>query len=86
MRKFILLLAAFTLLSFFSYGCATKDYVKQQVDPLVDRISKLEATTQSLKDCCDSANAAAARAEAAAKRAQAAAEKSTKAFELHQMK
>jgi outer membrane murein-binding lipoprotein Lpp len=86
MRKFVLLLAAFTVLSFFSYGCATKDYVKQQVDPLVDRISKLEAATQGLKNCCDEANAAAARAEAAAKRARAAAEKSTKAFELQQKK
>jgi hypothetical protein len=86
MRKFVLLLAAFTVLSFFSYGCATKDYVKQQVDPLVDRISKLEAATQGLKDCCDKANTAAEKAEAAARRAQAAAEKSRKAFELQQKK
>jgi hypothetical protein len=86
MRKVILLLGAFTILLFFSYGCATKDYVKQQVDPLVDRISKLEAASQGMKECCENANAAAARAESAAKRAQAAAEKSTKAFELQQRK
>ena len=27
----------------FSFGCATKEYVKEQVDPLADRINKLEA-------------------------------------------
>ena len=76
-----------------SYGCASKDYVRQQVDPLADRISRLEAATQSLKDCCGKAEAAAARAESVAKDAQAAAkdarfsaEKATKSFELHQKK
>ena len=86
MRKIVLLLGAFTILSFFSYGCATKDYVKQQVDPLVDRISKLEAETQGLKDCCSKADAAAEKAAAAAKQAEVAAEKSKKAFELQQKK
>ncbi len=86
MKKVVLLFGAVAILSFFSYGCATKDYVKQQVDPLLDRISKLEAASQSMKDCCGKAEAAAERAEAAAKKAQVAAEKSTKAFELHQKK
>ncbi len=86
MRKVIVLFGAVAVLSFFSYGCATRNYVRQQVDPLLDRISKLEAAQQSLKDCCGKAEAAAQRAEAAAKQAQIAAEKSTKAFELHQKK
>ena len=93
MKRFLLLLVTLSLLSVSSYGCATKEYVKQQIDPLVDRISKLEAATQSLKDCCGKADAAAARAEAAAKdaqaaanKAQAAADKATKSFELQQKK
>jgi len=100
MRKSLALLVSLSILLVFSYGCATKDYVKQQIDPLVDRISKLEAGMQSLKDCCTKADAAAARAEAAAKAAEAAAkaaeaaakksqvgaEKATKSFELHQAK
>lgn len=92
MRKIMLLLATLGILV-GSYGCASKEYVRQQVDPLADRISKLEAVTQSLKDCCGKAEAAAARAEAAAKDAQAAAkdarasaDKATKSFELHQKK
>ncbi|HYA26906.1 MAG TPA: Lpp/OprI family alanine-zipper lipoprotein [Thermodesulfovibrionales bacterium] len=93
MKKTLSLLAVLSILAGFSYGCASKEYVKQQIDPLVDRISKLEATTQSLKDCCGRADAAAERAEAAAKaaqeaakKAQAAAEKSSKSFELLQKK
>ncbi len=93
MKRLMLLLATLSFLLVSSYGCATKEYVKQQIDPLVDRISKLEATTQSLKDCCGKADAAAARAEAAAKeaqaaanKAQAAAEKAKKSFELLQKK
>ena len=86
MRKSLALLLTLSVLLVFSYGCASKDYVKQQMDPLVDRISKLEATAQSLKDCCAKADAAAAKAEAAAKKAQVGAEKATKSFELHQAK
>ena len=69
-------------------GCATRDYVRQQIDPLVDRISKLEAM-----DCCDKADSAAQRAEDAAERAERAAQraenssqKAGKAFELQQAK
>jgi outer membrane murein-binding lipoprotein Lpp len=86
MRKVILLLATLSLLSISSYGCASKEYVRQQIDPLVDRISKLEATTQGLKDCCGKAEAAAERAEAAAKRSEAAAAKAVKSFDLQQKK
>jgi len=92
-RRIISLLAVLSVSLFCFYGCATKEYVKQQIDPLVDRISKLEATTQSLKDCCGKADASAARAEAAAKeaeaaakRAEAAAAKAVKTFDLHQKK
>lgn len=71
-----------------SYGCAPKDYVRQQVEPLENRISKLEAAQ---KNCAsqadvDQAKRDAAEAlktvkdccnkgEAAAERAEAAAKK-----------
>ncbi len=71
MKKALLVIP---LLSLLFWGCATRDYVKQQVDPLADRISKLEA-----KDCCS-------KAEAAAERAENAAKKCEKAFELHEQK
>jgi hypothetical protein len=78
-------------------GCATKDYVKQQIEPLLDRISKSEAMAQdakntaeeakkTAKECCEKAEGAANRAEAAARKAEMAAEKSTKSFELQQRK
>jgi hypothetical protein len=76
------------LLFAVSLGCASRDYVRQQIDPLVDRISKLEAM-----DCCDKADAAAQRAEDAAQRAENAAQRAEKAsqvagkaFELQQLK
>ena len=47
MRK--LLLSAVVLLFLFSMGCASKDYVRQQMDPLVDRISKLEAKVANVE-------------------------------------
>ena len=80
----VVLLLLFTA----SWGCATRDYVRQQIDPLVDRISKLEAM-----DCCNKADDAAQRAEDAAQRAERAAQraenasqKAGKAFELQQVK
>jgi uncharacterized protein (DUF3084 family) len=87
--KTILQLAVIVLF-LLSIGCATKDYVKQQIEPFEERFSKIEseaADTQELaqkamkvaKDCCDRAESAAARAEAAAKKAE-------KAFELQQKK
>jgi hypothetical protein len=78
-RKIVLLVSSILLI--LSFGCATKDYVRQQVDPLIDRISKIEAM-----DCCDKAEAAAKRAEAAAERAENASKKAGKAFELQQEK
>ena len=81
----ILILSLFLTVSL---GCASRDYVRQQIDPLVDRISKLEAM-----DCCDKADAAAQKAESAAQRAEKAAQraesasqKAGKSFELQQMK
>ncbi|OGW36741.1 MAG: hypothetical protein A2Y97_13505 [Nitrospirae bacterium RBG_13_39_12] len=79
MKKILLLVN--TLFLMLSLGCATKDYVRQQIDPLVDRISKIEAM-----DCCNKAEAAARRAEAAAERSENAAMKCGKAFELQQEK
>jgi len=49
MKKAVLLLLAFSLLFVFTTGCATKEYVKQQIDPLVDRISKLEARVSAVE-------------------------------------
>jgi len=79
-KRIITTMALGILLVLFS-GCASKDYVRQQNEPLLDRISKLEAEQ---KKCCNPE--AAARAEAAAKKAEASAEKAKKAFELQQIK
>ena len=76
MKKTVVLLASFAL--FLSAGCASKDYVRQQVDPLIDRISRLEA-----RDCCEKAEAASKRAEDAANKCTKSCEKS---FELQQSK
>jgi hypothetical protein len=76
MKKTIITVASFALL--LSAGCASKDYVRQQVDPLIDRISRLEA-----RDCCEKAEAAAKRAEESAKKCTAHCEKS---FDLQQTK
>jgi hypothetical protein len=72
MKKAALIIMSLSLLLLL--GCASRDYVRQQVEPLVERISKLEA-----KECCD-------RAESAAKRAENAAKKCEKSFELQQEK
>ena len=77
MKRSFALMILTGLLMVFSSGCTNKDYVRQQIEPLVD-ISKLEAA-QSAPDCCTKAEAAAERAEKAAKRAE-------KAFELQQRK
>ena len=71
MKKVALLIIVSSLMTF---GCASRDYVQQQIEPLVDRISKLEA-----KECCDKTDEALQRAEAAAKKCE-------KAFELQQRK
>ncbi len=79
MKKVFVMFAFFAL--FLSVGCASKDYVRQQVDPLVDRISKLEAEKDG--DCCEKAEATARRAEEAANKCRQVCEKS---FELQQQK
>jgi hypothetical protein len=81
MKRVALLFISFLLL--LSFGCATRDYVRQQIEPLVDKISRLEA-----KETCDcnKAEAAAKRAEEAADRAENASRKAGKAFELQQRK
>jgi len=72
MRKICLFAISLSML--LSFGCASKDYVRQQIEPLVDRISKLEA-----ENCCK-------KAEEAAKRCERAAKKCEKGFELEQHK
>ncbi len=42
-----LVLAFVTVL--IAFGCASQDYVKQQINPLVDRISKLEERVSALE-------------------------------------
>ncbi len=79
MKKVILALCSVSLL--LSVGCASKDYVRQQVEPLVERISKLEAQRPS--DCCEKAKASAREAAEAAKKCEKKCEKS---FELQQQK
>jgi hypothetical protein len=88
MLRKLAILVIVSALGLFSFGCVNKDYVKQQIDPLTDRISKLEAM-----DCCTKADNAAQRAEDAARKAQEAADRAEsassragKAFELQQMK
>ncbi len=34
------------IMTLFVVGCASKEYVRQQIDPLVDKINKCQA-------CCD---------------------------------
>lgn len=86
------LLSATVALFLLSFGCATRDYSSQQVEPLVDRVSRLEQQNQELmkkvKECCDKEaqakklEQAADRAEAAAQKSEAAAEKAKKSFEM----
>jgi len=45
---------------FLFTGCATRDYVKQQMEPLVERMSKIEAKQ---KECCEAAEHAAKKCE-----------------------
>ncbi|MGO9611771.1 MAG: hypothetical protein ACLPX5_01885 [Dissulfurispiraceae bacterium] len=76
----------------FLLGCASKDYVKQQNDPLIDRMSKLEANQCSCQAATidpsylKRAEDAAKRSEDAERMSEAAAMKCQKAFELMQHK
>jgi membrane protein involved in colicin uptake len=47
MRKVFLLALVLVILFLFSAGCATRDYVRQQMEPLVERISRLETQCSS---------------------------------------
>jgi heme O synthase-like polyprenyltransferase len=75
MKRGILLLLI-SLLFALSSGCATKEYVKQQIDEAM----------KTANDRCAKAESAAERAQAAAEKAQSAAKQSMKAFDLHQKK
>jgi hypothetical protein len=72
MKRFVFMVVPLALFLSLTSGCATREYVKQQVEPL--------------KECCEKSQDAANRAEAASARAEAAAKKAEKAFELHQQK
>jgi len=69
-----LVLPIFLLLSMLLAGCATQEYVRQQMQPLADRISKIEAA-----NCCE-------KAEEASQKCENVAKKCEKAFQLHQEK
>ncbi len=90
MKRSLSLLVTMGFLLVISSGCATRDYVRQQIEPLLDRVSKAEAMAQEAKktaeECCEKSEGAANRAEEAAKKAEAAAEKAKKSFELQQRK
>ena len=49
MRKSLVFMVLLSFLVSFSYGCATKGYVKEQNDSLAERINKLEADSASSK-------------------------------------
>ena len=46
MRKGLLFVPLISLLFF---GCASRDYVKQQMEPMVERMSKLEKDVREVK-------------------------------------
>ena len=87
MRKSLVFMVLLSFLVSFSYGCATKGYVKEQNDSLAERISKLEADSASSKAAAEKAKSDAAEAlktakdcasksETDAERAEAAAKRS----------
>jgi predicted ATPase with chaperone activity len=49
MKRSIIFFLLLSIILVISYGCASKDYVRQQVEPLVDRINKLEARVSALE-------------------------------------
>ena len=64
MRRTVLLALVTVLIAF---GCASQDYVKQQIEPLVDRISKLEARVSALETKVAALEGLGAEADAAKK-------------------
>jgi membrane protein involved in colicin uptake len=89
--KKLIFLPLLGLLVVSSSGCATREYVSQQTEPLAERISKLEGKDipmmeREAKEAAEKAAAAAKqsedaarKAEDAAKRAEAAAKKAEEA-------
>ncbi|HLN79524.1 MAG TPA: hypothetical protein VK185_00865 [Candidatus Bathyarchaeia archaeon] len=53
MKKVMLVLTSIAVL--FASGCATKNYVKTQVDPLSDRIGRIEARLNAMDGKLDQA-------------------------------
>ena len=53
MKKVMLVLTSIAVL--FASGCATKNYVKTQVDPLSDRIGRIEARLNAMDTKLDQA-------------------------------
>jgi hypothetical protein len=53
MKKVALVISSIALL--FASGCATKEYVKTQVDPVSDRIGRIEARMTALEGKLDQA-------------------------------
>lgn len=47
MKKSIVIMMLLSFLVAISYGCASKGYVKEQTDPLAERINKLETSCAS---------------------------------------
>ena len=62
MKKSVVIMVLLSFLVTFSYGCASKSYVKEQNDALADRINKLEASSASNKADAEKAKADAAKA------------------------
>ncbi len=62
MKKSVVIMLALSFLVSFSYGCASKSFVKEQNDSLADRISKLEASNASNKADAEKAKSDAAEA------------------------
>ena len=75
MKKVVGLLGAFMLLSLT--GCATHDYVRSQVDPLAERLGKLEAKISQLNGMTEADKAAIKEANDKAQQALDAANKLT---------
>lgn len=67
MKKSVVIMMLLSFLVSFSYGCASKGYVKEQTDPLADRINKLETSNIQLIDRINKVEAgnAASKADAA---------------------
>ena len=68
MKKIIGVLGALLVLS-ITGGCATQDYVRSQVDPLAERIGKLESDMKKLNEMAGADKAAIQQANGKAQQA-----------------